>query len=94
MDYNKCYSGYFHKLVNVSIGLPFSHNRISETALQWSFVKYSLENDPGNCWSHRESCNRYSKDCSFIATYFEGTGVFPPWCDKAYRSGEGHAKSR
>jgi len=94
LDYNKCYAGYFHKLVNVSIGLPFSHNRVSETALQWYFVKCSLDNDSGTWRSYTERCNRYSKDCAFIATYYEATGYFPPWCDKAYRNGEGNAKSR
>jgi len=88
LEFDKSYEHYFHKLVNVSIGLPFSHNRVSETPLQWKVLTCSIDNGSKTWQSHKDTFNRYSKDCSFIATYFEATGKLPSWCNETYRTGK------
>jgi hypothetical protein len=84
-EFDKSYKGYYHRLIDVNLGLPFSHNHVSETPLQWKLMRLSFETDKeSDCL---DAITRYCKDCLVIISYYEATGGYPQWCDETYRSG-------
>ena len=85
-EFAKSYESYYHEVVEVNFGLPFSHNRVSETPLQWKVMRLSRQE--GFIWQdYADTFKRYCKDCSLIASYFEATGIYPQWCNAEYRRG-------
>ena len=81
------YDSYFQTVEKVDLGLPFSHNCISESPLQWKLVQLQ-RNENIQDWSwFSDSFIQYSKDCLLIFEYYEKSGKFPKWCTKSYREG-------
>ena len=94
INYVSCYESYFHWVQQIDLGLPFSHNRISETPLQWKVMKLTLENSKERWDDHRDAFLQYSKDCLLLFDYFDKTGDMPEWCTQSYRQGNVTLKSR
>lgn len=84
-EFDDSYKSYHHTLTDVNLGLPFSHNRASETPLQWKLMRISVENLDRSVYEH--AISRYCKDCLLILYYYEAKGIYPEWCDKVYLSG-------
>lgn len=63
-SYKKCW----HEVVNVSVGLPFSHDDISECPIQWKVLKLSLQT---LLWEDiSDILSNYTSDCMHILEYF------------------------
>ena len=83
------YESYFHSVAGVDLGLPFSHDCLSETPLQWKFMKLTITaHGKIKRWTqYNDVFLQYSRDCLFIFDYYEKTGTIPKWCTKEYRDG-------
>ena len=92
-EFLKCYDNYYHKIIQVNVGLPFPHDQISETPLQWKVLR--LKFDQGSSWqAQREGFIQYSKDCSLIYEHFVHSGKMPDWCTADYKRGIIKKKAR
>ncbi len=48
LDYKQSYSNNFHSLLKVKLGLPITHNKISNEVLIWKHVSINIENQDWN----------------------------------------------
>mmetsp|Transcript_31743 Transcript_31743/g.46676 ORF Transcript_31743/g.46676 Transcript_31743/m.46676 type:complete len:290 (-) Transcript_31743:1463-2332(-) len=94
-EYRTCYDSYCHKVVQISVGLPFTHDVISETPLQWKVMRLTTTfNDGGggkdnNDWDQLEpTLLQYTRDCLSLLEYYIHKGFLPEWCDEDYRCGK------
>jgi hypothetical protein len=94
MNFVSSYESYFHKVVRIDLGLPFSHDSMSETPLQWRVIKLTLGEDRKTWDDHQDAFLQYSRDCSLIFDYFDKTNKMPKWCTISYRNGNMVLKSR
>ena len=88
-EFLKSYKNYYHDVIEISLGLPFTRDGVSETPLIWKLIKIKLdETKPTHTWKdYTHALNQYSKDSSIILKHYEQRGDLPSWCTKCYRSG-------
>lgn len=85
-EFIQSYKKYYHQIIEINLGLPFSHDRISETPLQWKVMRLALEQR--SSWhEYHDAFIQYSKDCQLIFNYIEQSGKMPDWCTEKYKRG-------
>ncbi len=80
------YDSYHQSILKVDLGLPFSHDRISESPLQWKLVQLKID-EKKTLKRFKEVFSQYSRDCVLIFEFLEYSGCLPKWCTKSYREG-------
>ena len=85
LEFKNCYKKCCHEVVNVSVGLPFSHDDISESPLQWKILNLS----PNEIvWEKlTRILIQYTKDCISFMEYFNHNGKLPNECISSYKRG-------
>jgi len=71
ISYGRCY----HEVIYISVGLPFSHNDISESPLKWKILNLSINE---RAWHEVKSIlTQYAKKCEALREYFGLKGRLP-----------------
>lgn len=78
MDYWQSYRECFHRLVNVYMGLPFSHETYSDTPIRWRAIKVRMNKKK----DAKNALNDYCRDMHYFKEYFEREGKIPPKREK------------
>ena len=86
-EFLNSYKKYHHQVIEFELGLPFSHDHVSETPLHWKVIKFILKGKE-KCWNtYRDTLIQYSRDCTMIFQHVERTQRLPEWFDDKYRNG-------
>ena len=88
-EFLKSYKNYYHDVIEIALGLPFTHDEVSETPLVWKLIKIKLdESNSAHTWKdYTRALNQYSKDSSIIFEHYAQRGDFPSWFTDCYRKG-------
>ena len=74
-EFRDCYKECWHEIEIVSVGLPFSHDEISESPLQWKVLKLVVDE---NTWEEiYEILLKYTSDCLVMLDYYRNHGKLP-----------------
>lgn len=93
-EFISSYGSYHHVVERIDLGLPFSHDCVSDTPFQWKIMNLTLGEDKRGWDDHHDAFLQYSRDCSSIFDCYDKTGNMPKWFTLQYRNGHVTLKSR
>ena len=79
MDYRQSYKDCFHTLLNVYMGLPFSHETYTDAPIKWRARKIRMN----NMAEAKDALNKFCQEMSYLKEYFEREGKMPAKAGKS-----------